>query len=261
MSQARIMFEMSVKQIREGLKETQTIIVPVGCVEQHGYHLPISVDIHNAVELAARASAQTGCFVAPAVHYTFSGGMLPGTINISPQLFALTLMEICQSLVTQGFRNIVFLLGHGGTENTRAAKEGAENFQRLHPQITGITVSVVPFEQLSPTMLKAFAEADYHAALIETSLMLYWHPEMVHLEEAERDGPELVARMRVDPDAYLLKEKRVDHPFVLARLTQRQEMQVGVMGDYTGANADLGRQVAEEVVEGLAAFLRALEQQ
>lgn len=259
MDRARIMFSMTVKQIREGLKETQTVIVPVGCVEQHGYHLPISVDIHNAVELATRASAQTGVFVAPAVHYSFSGGMLPGTINISPPLFALTLMEICHSLVTQGFRNIVFLLGHGGTENTRAANEAAEIFQRLHPQITGITVSVVPAWELSPTMMKAFGQGDYHAALMETSLMLYWHPEMVRLEEAERDGAELLARMRSDPDAYLLKEKRVDHPYVLPRLTQRPEMQVGVMGDYAGASAELGRQVAEEAVAALVAFLRQLE--
>lgn len=77
MNKARIMWDMTVKEIREGLRETQTVIVPIGCVEQHGYHLPTSVDSYNAMELAARASALTGCFVAAPVHYSFSGGCCP----------------------------------------------------------------------------------------------------------------------------------------------------------------------------------------
>jgi len=111
---ARPMEAMTVEEVRDGLKETRTVILPVGCVEQHGYHLPLSVDIHNAVEIALRASAQTGCFVAPALSYSFSGGMLPGTINISPQAFSLVLMEICHSLIGQGFGDVAILLGHGG---------------------------------------------------------------------------------------------------------------------------------------------------
>ncbi|NLC58289.1 MAG: creatininase family protein [Armatimonadetes bacterium] len=259
MNKARIMWDMTVKEIREGLRETQTVIVPIGCVEQHGYHLPTSVDSYNAMELAARASALTGCFVAAPVHYSFSGGMLPGTVNLSPQLFSLTLMEICQSLVTQGFRDVVFLLGHGGTENTRAANEAAENFQRLHPTLEDITVSVVPFWELSPTMMEAFGQGDYHAARIETSLMLYWQPEKVRMDEACRDTPELVAQMAADQDAYLLKTKRVDHPYVLPKLTQRPDLEVGVMGDFAGASAELGRTVAEEATQGLVAFIRRLQ--
>ena len=259
MDKSRIMLNMTVEEVREGLQEMRTVIVPVGCTEQHGYHLPLSVDIHNAAELAARAAAATGCFVAPTIPYTFSGGMLPGTINISPQVFALVVMDICQSLVLQGFRNVVFLLGHGGTENTRAANEAAENFQRLHPQLPAITVSVVPSWELSPTMMAAFHEGDYHAARIETSLMLFWHPELVRMERARRDGPDLVARMEADPDAYLLKEKQVAHPYVIARLTQRAEMEVGVMGDFAGASAELGRKVAEECTAALSDFITRLE--
>ena len=162
MIKARIMFNMTVQEMREGLKECKTVIVPVGVVEQHGYHLPLSVDIHNAVEIAQRASDLSGCFVAPPVTYSFSGGMLPGTININPHVFSLVLIDICQSLVVQGFRNLVILLGHGGSENTRAAREAAENFQRLRPEVSGISVLVVPFWELSPTYLKHFEAGDYH---------------------------------------------------------------------------------------------------
>ncbi|HAH88063.1 MAG TPA: hypothetical protein DCL60_11920, partial [Armatimonadetes bacterium] len=63
------------------------------------------------------------------------------TINIPPQLFSMVVMEICHSLVVQGFKNIAIILGHGGTENVRASFDAAENFQRLNPDVSGVTIS------------------------------------------------------------------------------------------------------------------------
>jgi creatinine amidohydrolase len=259
-SKARIMYDMTVEEVRDGLKQMKTIILPVGVVEQHGYHLPLSVDIHNAVEIGRMVSEQTGCFVAPPIHYGFSGGTLPGTINISPQCFSMVLMEICHAVVTMGFRNIVILLGHGGTENVRAAYDAAENFQRLRPDLAGTTISVVPFWEVSPTFMKGFAEKDFHAAKYETSLMLYWKPEMVRMKKAKLDKPHLVKMMAEDQDAFLQKCKVVDSKYVVAKAVQHPEIEVGVMGNYEGASAELGRILAEECTEGIAALIRQLEE-
>lgn len=259
MNKSRIMHDMTVREIREGLKEMKTIIVPIAVVEQHGYHLPVSVDIHNAVELARRASDLSGCFVAPPLNYSFSGGMLPGTINISPQVVSLIVMDICTSLENQGFRNILLLLGHGGTENTKAIRDAAENFQRLHPKMEGITVSVVPFWELSPTYMKSFEERDYHAGFYETSMMLYWKPELVKMDAAKFDSPEILSMMRNDPDAYVVRTREVDSEFVIPRMVQHSEIEVGVMGDYTGANAEVGKRIADECAAGLAALVEKLE--
>ena len=260
MGQARIMFEMTVKEIRNGLQETQTVVIPVGVVEQHGYHLPLSVDIHNAVEIARRASEEIGCFVTPPVHYNFSGGMLPGTINISPQVFSLLLMDILQSLMMQGFKNLIILLGHGGTQSGKAAQDAVEYFQRLRPAMEGVTVCLVPFWELSQSFMEAFAKGDYHAGLSETSLMLYWKPELVKMEQAEYDDDEFLSIMRADPDAYAQKLKSVDHQFVVPRVVQDPKIKVGVMGDYTKASAEHGRKIAEECVAGLVAFISMLQQ-
>ncbi len=35
----RLMHEMTVEEARAGLRQTQTVLLPVGVVEQHGYHL------------------------------------------------------------------------------------------------------------------------------------------------------------------------------------------------------------------------------
>jgi creatinine amidohydrolase len=259
MIKPKIMFNMTVEEVRNGLNEMKTIIVPVGVVEQHGYHMPLSVDIHNAVEIARMTSERTGCFVAPCVQYSFSGGMLPGTINISPQTFSLVIMDICRSLVVQGFKNIVFVLGHGATENTQAAKDAALMFQRLNPEIEGVCLAVVSALEFSPTCAAAFKDGDFHAGGFETSLMLYWKPEMVKMDKAALDAPDFVERMRTDQDAYLSITKPIDSECVVPKMVQSAEMQVGVMGDYTIANAEYGRKMAEESADGLADLIAKME--
>ena len=37
---AYFMEDMTVKDMQEAMKKTSTVIIPVGVVEQHGYHLP-----------------------------------------------------------------------------------------------------------------------------------------------------------------------------------------------------------------------------
>lgn len=259
MSKPRLMFEMTVKEVEDGLNDMRTVVIPVGIVEQHGYHLPLSVDIHNAVEISRRASEQTGCFVTPPVHYNFSGGTLPGTINISPQVFSLLLMDICQSLARQGFRNLVILLGHGGTESCVAARDAAEQFQRLRLDSPDVTVCLVPFWDLSPTYQQSIADKDYHAGFYETSMMLYWKPELVKMEQARLDDPEVLAMLRDDPDAYAKKIRNLDNRFVAPRIVQDERMKVGVMGDFHGANAEFGEKIANECTAALADLIRELE--
>src|SRR5512137_1606902 len=112
---ARIMEFMTVDEVRDGLLGTRTVIVPMGVIEQHGYHLPLNTDVFNCYEISKRVSARTGCFVAPPINYSFSGGELPGTFNINPSTLSLYLSDILKALVVMGMKNIVVLLGHGGT--------------------------------------------------------------------------------------------------------------------------------------------------
>lgn len=259
MSKARIMYNMTVREVRAGLKEMKTVVVPIGCTEQHGYHLPLSVDILNAQEIAERASALSGCFVMPTIPYSFSGGTLPGTINLSPHTVSLVLTDIFRSLTEQGFRNIIVLLGHGGSENTRAVNDAASNFQRLNASLEGVCILVVPFWEVSPAYMKAFDEGDYHAGKYETSMMLYWRPDLVQMEHATLDNKELADLMRTDPDAYARKIKAIDSEFVSPKLVQNPAIEVGVMGDPFAATAELGKTIAEESSQGVAALVAKLE--
>jgi creatinine amidohydrolase len=250
---------MTLQEIREDMKEMKTVVLPVACTEQHGYHLPLSVDIHNATEIARMASEICGCFVAPTLPYSFSGGTLTGTVNISPQVYSAFLMDIFQSFVEQGFKNIVVFLGHGGTENNQATYDAATMFQRLRPSVVqDVSISVAGLD-LSPTVMEAFDNGDYHAARYETSLMMFWKPEMVKMDRICRDEESFAELMRTDPDAYLNKTKKIDSPWVYPQLKQRPEMQVGVMGPIDGISAEYGKKIADELATGLADLVEKLE--
>ena len=258
---AYIMEEMTVEEFADAQKKVKTVIIPVGCVEQHGYHLPLSVDLINAGELPRRAGDRLKAVVAPTVPYSFSGGELPGTVNVSPQVFALYLSDICTEFARMGFKNIVVMLGHGGTDNTFAAKSSLEILLRRHPHLRDVTFSVVEVFYLSPTWMELFttgAERDFHAGTAETSLLMYWKPEIVR-DKIVMDEPDIAKMMRTDQDWFEKREKLVDNDFIIPVVSQRAEIKVGVMGFPDKASPELGEKICGEVVEGLVKFIDELE--
>ncbi len=255
----RLMEHMTVEDMRKALAETRTVLVPLGVTEQHGYHLPLSTDVHNAYQVARRVSERTGAVVAPPLWYSFSGGTLPGTINVAPQVMSLVVAEIIQSLVQQGFRNIVLVLGHAGTENLQAIRDLVALYLGRHPEQKDLVVALAPVWEFSPTWMKWFRKHDFHSGVVETSLMMHWAPDEVRVDRIVEDAPAVAASLRAHQDNYQKVEKVVDDPHVAARVTQRSDMKVGVMGFPHQASADLGRKVCDEVVAGVVKLIRKIE--
>lgn len=259
MSQARLWEKMTVKEMREALADTQTVLVPLGVTEQHGYHLTLDTDTQTAYQLCRRTAEVTGALVAPNVNYTFSGGELPGTINIDYHLVSLLITEIIRALCANGLRNIVLVLGHGGSENDRATQEGAEMFYRQHPQYADRNVAVYRFWQDSVLCREAIADGDFHAGYFETAMMLYWAPDDVRPGKAPLDDPALVKMMRENPDNYQVFSANVEHPAIVKRVAQNPAIEVGVMGDPTQTSVDLGERICAEGVAGLVELVRTME--
>lgn len=242
------MYNMTVKQVREGLKETQTVIIPNGIVEQHGFHLPLSTDIIAPEAVAAKASELTGCFVTPTVSYGFSGGMLAGTINVTPPVVSLMMADIFRSLAVQGFKNMIVLLGHGGGEHVAAIKDAARDVQWMEPAYDGITISVVALWDVSATYKNDFIEGGPHAGRAETSLIRYLRPDLVQMDQVAVDEPITAANAAPAPKQY-----------VIPRIDPRSETAVGVIGKPAEGNPELGKKMVDEAVEGLVAYIKDIE--
>lgn len=259
MHEGRIMEFMTVEEVRESLKDTKTVIVPMGVIEQHGYHLPLNTDVYNCYEVSKRVSAITGCFVAPVINYSFSGGELIGTFNINPSTLSLYLSDILKSLVNMGMKNIIVLVGHAGSENETATQNAIDMFMRLNPEIKDVTFAFIPFTYLSKYMAEAFEEKDYHAGYLETSLMLYWQPTLVRKDKIVTDTEDLMERFRQDQDAYQVKYKPVEHKYVFPYIKQDPKIKVGVMGYPEKASAEYGEKVCKDMVKNVSDFVKFLD--
>lgn len=259
---AYFMEEMTVLDMHKAMEKTQTVIIPVGVVEQHGYHLPLSQDIHNAVQVPRCAGDRLNAIVAPSVNYCFSGGELLGTVNISPNTFGLLMSEICAEFVRMGFTQIIILMGHGGTENRVSLLSTLQMLLRRDKEMADkVTISMMDVVEFSKTAMELQSmepEHDFHAGMSETSLMMHWFPNLVR-DEIVTDEEDICRMMRLDCDWYAKVEKNIDHPFVVPKVSQKEEIKVGVMGFPERATAELGKKISDEMADGLVEYVNMLQ--
>ena len=91
--------------------------------------------------------------------------------------------------------------------------------------------------------------------------MLYWSPDLVHLDRVEYDSEELLNMMREDPDAYQDVQKLVNSEFVGPRVKQKDAVQVGVMGYPEEVSAEIGEKMAQDSVAKIVEAIRQIESQ
>lgn len=257
-----MMENMTVEMVRKYLKKKRSVIIPLGVIEQHGYHLPLNTDALIARHTGKLVGEKTGTMVAPVIHTSFSGGGLPGTINISPSVMSLVVSDTLISLVFQGFRNVYLLLCHGGSENVRALDNAVKILLRTNPAFENVMIALMPtwkFGLRGKGWNDAFKEGDWHAGWLETSVVMALAPELVRMEEMELDPEPLRKLQMAHPDNYQQAEKIVDDSFVVARMTQRLDIKVGVMGIPAKASAELGREILNNIVQDMVKKILYLE--
>ena len=251
------MQDMTFPEVKEYLKTNKTIIIPYALSEQHGTHLPLDVDIRNCNFMSAKLAEKLDCIIAPTLNYTFSGGMLPGTINVKPNTFSNLVGEIIESLALQGFENFIIVPGHGGSESLLHLKESLRILKWLNPALKDTMILLTQLWDFSPSWTQLFSEHDYHAAWAETSLLLHWCPEVVRMDKLTvTDEPAVAERLREDPDSYQLRESFTDMKQEVVQTSQRADVKIGVMGFPEKANAAFGAQIEKEFLDNAVPALK-----
>ena len=107
---------MAYTEVETYLNEKDTILVPVGSVEQHSPYGLIGTDFIVAEAIARTVGDNLKLMVAPTVCYGVSPHHMAfkGTIALSPSTLITVAEDIVRSLVAHGFRRILFINGHGG---------------------------------------------------------------------------------------------------------------------------------------------------
>ena len=163
------------------------VLLPLGAVEQHGPHLPLSVDWLGAEELARRVAPhlRRGGWrpvLAPSLPYGAStlAATWSGTVSLSVATTTRLIVEIVRGLATHGFRRFVLTNYQADPDHLRAIAVARRRLQRdgrVQVLVAGFTPadgrpSVMTDPRVRALMRSPRPEREWHSGELETAMML-----------------------------------------------------------------------------------------
>jgi creatinine amidohydrolase len=236
--------------------ETWVALLPVAAIEQHGPHLPVSVDAdinRGVVEAALRKLAPDAPIVIlPMLSIGKSNEHqgFRGTLTLSAQTLISLWTEVAESVARAGFKKIVFLNSHGGQPQVLdiVARD-------LRVRLGMLAVTAQTWSFGIPPGLFSDDELHFgiHAGEVETSMMMTLRPQMVRRECL--DNFRSVAEELERNNIFLRTEGSVGFGWMTQDLNR-----LGAAGNALQADAERGRLSIEHAGEGLARLLQEVSQ-
>ena len=159
---ANELYDPEFRKSRKGKK--QSVIIPVGSIEQHGAHLPITTDSDIVTEIASRLGKKCGFIVFPTISYGVSFEHEP-LLNISIQ--SRNLRGFLRDIIMNNYHTcwkIIFLNGHHGN---------VESLNKLRKTMNRDYLEPYGYAPVSCYSYWHFMKHEFdHAGFVETSIML-----------------------------------------------------------------------------------------
>ena len=165
------------------------ILLPVAAIEQHGPHLPVSVDrdICAALveRLVERLPAEVPLLVLPAlpVGVSIEHGDFPGTLSLSAETMIAVLMELAGGVAAAGFRKLALLNSHGG--NPAVLDIVAHKLRRKH-ELLVFPLNGYRYWQAERHFGVHEAGHGIHGGAAETSIVQAIRPDAVRADKIAR---------------------------------------------------------------------------
>lgn len=214
--------ELTIDELNEAKNESNgVVLVPIGCLEKHGNHMPIGTDIMIARYLAIESSKIESAVVFPFIPFGVVGEVKHklGTISLSSNLIYQILEELCDELSRNGFNKIVFVDGHGG--NTNFLKYFMQSrLEKKHPYVTYYFDAGLKSSEFWRMYQEKFGRVleSGHACEFETSSMMAINDKLVNLEKINSDETKAMHRLDnlKDNDLYTGISWYADYPNQIA---------------------------------------------
>jgi creatinine amidohydrolase len=202
--------EIRPDEFQKAIRERWPLLLPAGCIEYHGPHLPLGTDTIIVQELLRRVARQTDCVVAPPLWYGPTGyavtGPDQGTMDVSTERFGRHAKDVLASFWEMGFHCTIVCIHHQQMDGPEAlairqaaaevtfektlAERGDAWWGKAPPPEADNTWTRL---QVWPSVLEAAARqgvvmAD-HAGYFETALLMAARPDLARLETLGPDAP------------------------------------------------------------------------
>ncbi len=222
------------------LRERRPVALwPVGAVEPHGPHAPLSTDTLISVGMCDRAAARLDdppAVVLPALAFgvTRYGAAFAGAVGISEATLHAVVLDVAASVAQQGFRRLVIVNNHFEPEQVATLRAAAAEAGALYLDLVR--------RRNAQRLTDEFRRGSCHAGRYETSLVL-------------ADAPQLVDSAAAD-----LPANEVDMPAAMAA-GRTDFVAMGMDRAYCGAPAEAsakeGRATFETLTDMLVELVRA----
>jgi len=241
--------------------ERTVAVLPVAATEQHGPHLPLSVDTDLLEGVMAAAAPHLAPDCPVRVLPTQAVGLSPeharydGTLTLRPETVLALWGDIGTAVARSGVRKLLLFNSHGG-HNGLLDIVGRELRARHDLLVVSASWYNLPWITANGEDLRARISADehrfgIHAGQVETAMMLALKPQLVRMAQARRFASTSQQRAHTWPilgdgrSAKLAWQMQDYHP-------------AGAVGDAAAADAELGRALLAAAGRSLAGLLHEL---
>ena len=204
-------------------------LIPVGSIEQHGSHLPVSTDSDIVSHIAKQVSDKNGFLLLPTIQYGVSFEHHPFfNMSLSNSTLQKILIELCTSLSKNQINSVIILNGHHGNQNA---------LKKLQDKVfkkTGVRQHIFVYSYWH-FMKRKFD----HAGFVETSIMLAISDKVIMSKAKRGLIPDNLSKKKLD-----LLNKRANKSFI--SVTRN-----GVWGDPTKATAKDGKIILGEIITNI----------
>lgn len=188
----RLLFQEMTREDLRRIAPEALVVFPVGAVEQHGPHLPVGTDYFTVEHVTRAAAAQVSdripVVVAPTMPFGSSHHHLPfgGTMSLTTETYFRVIYDLCESLVTDGFRRIFIINGHGG--NHELVQLVARDLALKHDvHVAAASYWTIAWDALIAAEAHKMGRLPGHAGIYETSQIMALRPELVQEPRPHRD--------------------------------------------------------------------------
>jgi len=242
--------ELSGPEVKKFAQTTDVAILPLGCIEMHGPHLPTGTDGIHAGAIANRAAQIEKAIVLPPLYYNINDEMkcYPGTISIPPRIMLELEEAICKEAARNGFKKIIIFVSHGGSEHVVdfLMHQLLENNAIAGVSKRSYTVFWVGWEVIAKAKKETFPDEspeDRHGGAAETSIIMSLRPDLVRKNKIGETG------------SYIPKKVKKAHYFV----DWIRQVPEGFCGEPTKASKEKGERLINIFAQELAKVIRQVK--
>ncbi len=237
----------------------KVILIPIGHTEQHGFHLPLSVDtiIIDSIAKGTASLVPTRSFAMPVMPYGVSThrSSFAATMNAGGRAFEDFWVAVIDILVARGFDRFYLMSGHGGNSSflVNIVKYAGERHRRIFCATAFLhTSGRIGAEALAKYRTSPIGGMG-HACELETAFLLHLRPDLCHMERVV-DETDFVAT----PDYYM---DWIEGGSLVANPPWDDDTKTGAYGAGSLATAEKGRLWLEAAIKEKADHVEQIHEQ